>query len=72
MINYCVQDTAGYFCDWNSQHYTSYAQCFNECGIYAGDTLLHVSKVDLTLILLAFSFFFALFILKFFIEAWND
>lgn len=70
-MNYCVRDTLGYFCDWNSTHYLTYQDCYDVCGIYLVDTLLHVSQVDLTFIALLGSLLFGLFVLWFFSSSWQ-
>jgi len=75
-MNYCVQESLSplvvrYYCDWNDSYYTTYQSCYNECGIYLGDTLLRISQVDFTFIALLVSALFGLFVLYFMTTSWS-
>lgn len=66
-MNYCIYDVGNgkYFCDINNNLYTSYQDCYSNCGVSLNDKLIHISNVDLTFIfgiwavLLAIGFFIA-------------
>jgi hypothetical protein len=60
-MNYCIYDYGAsgdnkYFCDFNSQYYASFKDCYNACGLSFpnGDNssvLIHISNVDFTFLI---------------------
>jgi len=74
-MNYCVRDvnptnlTQMFFCDFNNQYYSTYKDCYNDCGLTfptgGNNVLVHISNVDFTFlmgiwaVLLSVAFFFA-------------
>lgn len=75
-MSYCVEERltpvlVRYYCDWNDHYYPTYHACHSECGIYLGDTLLHISQVDFTFIALLVSALFGLLVVYFMASSWS-
>jgi len=74
-MNYCVYDAGvldvgkRYFCDFTNKYYSTYQECYNNCGLTfsknGGSVLIHISNVEFTFllgiwaVLLAVAFFIA-------------
>ncbi|MEM1673092.1 MAG: hypothetical protein QXT86_13665 [Archaeoglobaceae archaeon] len=75
-MRYCVEERFSpffvrYYCDWNDSYYRTYQECYNNCGIYLGDTLIRISQVDFTFIALLVSALFGLLVVYFMASSWS-